>query len=72
MSTNANVSYTSAQTAAILKNDINVSATAPFTVTEHATNLKNETFAYGPGFGHDTLIGFLETGSATISWSSAI
>ncbi len=63
VSTNANVSYTSAQTAAILKNDINVSATGSHTVTEHATNLKNETFVYGPGFGHDTLIGFLETGT---------
>jgi hypothetical protein len=64
VSTNANVSYTSAQTAAILKNDINVSATGSHTVTEHATNLKNETFVYGPGFGHDTLIGFLEAGTS--------
>jgi hypothetical protein len=63
VSTNANVSYTSAQTAAILKNDISVSATGSFTVTEHATNLKNETFVYGPGFGHDVLIGFLEAGA---------
>jgi hypothetical protein len=64
VSTNADVSYTSAQTAAILKNDINVSAAGSFTVTEHATNLQNETFVYGPGFGHDTLIGFLETGAS--------
>jgi hypothetical protein len=63
VSNNANVGYTSAQTAAILKNDINVSATCSHTLTEHATNLKNETFVYGPGFGHDTLIGFLETGT---------
>ncbi len=62
VSTNADVSYTSAQTAAILKNDINVSASGSFTVTEHAT--QNETFVYGPGFGHDTLIGFLETSSS--------
>jgi hypothetical protein len=64
VSTNANVSYTSAQTAAILKHDIKVSATGSFTVTEHATNLKNETFVYGQGFGHDVLIGFLETGAS--------
>ena len=64
VSINADVSYTSAQTAAILKNDVKVSASGSFTVTEHATNLKNETFVYGPGFGHDTLIGFLETGAS--------
>jgi hypothetical protein len=63
VSTNADVSYTSAQTAALLKNDIKVSASGSFTVTEHATNLKNETFVYRPRFGHDTLIGFLETGA---------
>jgi hypothetical protein len=35
VSTNANVSYTPAQTAAILKHDISVSASGSFTVTEH-------------------------------------
>jgi hypothetical protein len=64
VSTNADVSYTSTQTAAVLKHDINVSASGFFTVTEHATNLKNETFVYGPGFGHDALIGFLEAGTS--------
>ena len=60
VSNNADVSYTSAQTAAILSSGLNVSASGSFTVTEHATNLQNETFVYGPGFGHDTIIGFLE------------
>jgi hypothetical protein len=38
VSTNANVGYTSTQTAAILKNDIKVSATGSYTVTEHSGN----------------------------------
>ena len=29
--------------------------------TATATNMQSETFVYGPGFGQDTLIGFLET-----------
>jgi hypothetical protein len=61
VSTNADVSYTSAQTAALLSSELSVSASGSFTVTEHATGLQNETFVYGPGFGHDTIIGFLET-----------
>ena len=60
VSNNADVSYTSAQTAAILSSGLNVSASGSFTVTEHATGLQNETFVYGSGFGHDTIIGFLE------------
>ena len=29
--------------------------------TTNATDMQSETFVYGPGFGQDTLIGFLET-----------
>ena len=32
--------------------------------TTTATNMQSETFVFGPGFGQDTLIGFLETGSS--------
>jgi hypothetical protein len=32
--------------------------------TTTATNMQSETFVYGPGFGQDTLSGFLETGSS--------
>jgi hypothetical protein len=40
-------------------------AIAPQSVeTTTATNLQSETFVYGPGFGQDTLAGFLETSSS--------
>src|SRR5271165_3906503 len=32
--------------------------------TVTATNMQSETFAYGPGFGQDTLTGFLETSAS--------
>ena len=40
-------------------------AIAPQSVetTNVQNSMSSETFVYGPGFGQDTLIGFLETGS---------